>query len=62
MKVRDIIKRIEEDGWYLVGIRGDRRHYKHTKKKNIITIAGHSGKDIPIGTLLQVLKQAQIEK
>lgn len=62
MKVRDVIMRIEDDGWYLVRIRGDHRHYKHAKKKGIVTIAGHPGKDIPIGTLLQVLKQAQLEK
>jgi len=61
MKVRDIIKRVEEDGWYLVRVRGDHRHYKHLKKKGIVTIAGHPGKDIPVGTMLSVLKQAQLE-
>ncbi len=62
MKVRDIIKRIEEDGWYLVRIRGDHRHYKHSRKKGIVTIAGHPNKDMPAGTLASVLKQAQLEK
>lgn len=62
MKVRDIVKRIEEDGWYLVRIRGDHRQYKHPIKKGIVTISGQLGKDMPIGTLLNVLKQAQIEK
>ena len=62
MKVRDVIKRIEADGWYLARIRGDHRHYKHQTKKGIVTISGHSGKDMPVGTLLSVFKQAQIEK
>ena len=62
MKVRDIIKRIEADGWYLARVRGDHRHYKHPIKKGIVTIAGHPGKDMPIGTLLNVFRQAQIEK
>jgi len=37
-------------------------HYKHPTKKGIVTVSGHPGKDMPIGTLLSVLKQAQLEK
>ena len=62
MKVRDVIKRIEADGWYLTRIRGDHRYYKHPTKKGIVTVSGHPGKDMPVGTLLSVLKQAQREK
>jgi len=62
MKVRNVIKRVEEDGWYLARIRGDHRHYKPSKKKGTVTIAGHPNKDMPVGTLLSVLKQAQLEK
>ena len=62
MKVRDVIKRIEADGWYLARVRGDHRHYKHMTKKGIVTVSGHRAKDMPVGTLLSVFKQAQIEK
>ncbi len=62
VKVRDVIKRIETDGWYLARVRGDHRHYKHPTKKGIVTVSGHPGKDMPVGTLLSVFKQAQIEK
>jgi len=62
VKVRDVIKRIEADGWYLARIRGDHRHYKHPTKMGIVTVSGHPGKDMPVGTLLSVLKQAHIEK
>jgi predicted RNA binding protein YcfA (HicA-like mRNA interferase family) len=62
VKVRDVIKRLETDGWYLARVRGDHRHYKHPTKKGIVTISGHPGKDMPVGTLLSVLKQAQLEK
>jgi predicted RNA binding protein YcfA (HicA-like mRNA interferase family) len=61
MKVRDIIKQVEADGWYLVRIRGDHRHYKHPTKKGVVTIAGQLSKDMPIGTLISVWKQAQIK-
>jgi predicted RNA binding protein YcfA (HicA-like mRNA interferase family) len=62
MKVRDVIRRIEEDGWYLVRMRGDHRHYKHPVKPGIVTVSGQPGKDMPVGTLLNVWRQAQLEK
>lgn len=61
MKVRDVVRCLDADGWVLVRIRGDHRHYKHPTKKGIVTISGQFGKDMPIGTLLSVLKQAQLE-
>ncbi|HLZ57681.1 MAG TPA: type II toxin-antitoxin system HicA family toxin [Ktedonosporobacter sp.] len=62
MKVRDVVKCVEEDGWYLIRIRGDHRHYKHPVKKGIVTISGQLGKDMPVGTLLNVFRQAQIDR
>jgi len=32
MKVRDIIKLVEANGWYIVTIRGSHRQYKHQTK------------------------------
>jgi predicted RNA binding protein YcfA (HicA-like mRNA interferase family) len=62
VKARDVIKLIQADGWYLVRVRGDHRHYKHPEKSGIVTVSGQLRKDMPIGTLLSVLKQAQLEK
>jgi predicted RNA binding protein YcfA (HicA-like mRNA interferase family) len=62
MKIRDVIKLIEENGWYLVTTRGSHRQYKHPEKPGRVTIAGHPGDDLAPGTLNSVLKQAQIEK
>ena len=62
MKVRDVIKRLEADGWYLARIRGDHRHDKHPTRRGIVTVSGQLGKDMPVGALLSVFKQAQIEK
>jgi len=56
VKVRDVIKRLETDGWYLARVRGDHRHYKHPTKKGIVTVSGHPGKDMPVGTMLSVFK------
>lgn len=62
MKVRDVIKLIEADGWYLVATRGSHRHYKHPAKSGRVTIAGHPGDDLAPGTLNSVLKQARLAK
>jgi predicted RNA binding protein YcfA (HicA-like mRNA interferase family) len=61
MKVRDVIKLIENDGWYHVRTRGSHRHYKHPSKPGLVTIAGHPGVDMPKGTLNSVLKQAGLK-
>jgi len=62
MKVRDIIKLIEADGWYLVATKGSHRQYKHATKPGRVTIAGHPGDDLGPGTLNSILKQAQLKK
>jgi len=62
MKVRDIIKLIEADGWYLVATKGSHRQYKHPTKPGRVTIAGHPGDDLAPGSLNSILKQAQLKK
>ena len=61
MKVRDVIKMIEQDGWYLVRTTGSHRHYKHPSKSGAVTVPGHAGKDMPEGTKNSVLKQARLK-
>jgi predicted RNA binding protein YcfA (HicA-like mRNA interferase family) len=58
MKVRDVIKLVEADGWYQVNMEGDHRQYKHSTKRGRVTIAGHPSKEVPPGTLLSIFKQA----
>jgi len=62
MKVRDVIKLIEADGWYLVTTKGSHRQYKHPKKTGRVTIAGHPSDDLAPGTENSIFKQAQVEK
>ena len=58
MKVRELIRTLEEDGWYLVRTRGSHRQYRHPKKPGTVTVSGKLGIDMPIGTLRSALKQA----
>jgi predicted RNA binding protein YcfA (HicA-like mRNA interferase family) len=60
MKIREVIKLIEKDGWYLVAKRGSHRQYKHPSKPGRVTIAGHPGHDLAPGTLNSMFKQAQL--
>ena len=62
MKIRDVIRLIEDNGWYLVVTKGSHRQYKHTTKAGRVTIAGQLNDDLAPGTLNSVLKQAQLEK
>ena len=62
MKVRDIIKMIENDGWFLVATRGSHRQYKHHVKLGRVTIAGHFSHDLASGTLNSILKQSGLKE
>jgi predicted RNA binding protein YcfA (HicA-like mRNA interferase family) len=61
MKIREIVKIIEHDGWFMVRIKGSHRQFKHTVKKGLVTIAGHPNDDLARGTLNSILKQAGLE-
>lgn len=62
MKIRDIIRLIEKDGWYMVVTKGSHRQYKHPQKSGRVTIAGHMNDDISPGTLNSVMKQANLKE
>ncbi len=62
MKVRDIIRVIEQDDWSLVATRGSHRQYKHPSKPGRVTIAGKPSDDMAPGTLNSVLKQAGLKE
>jgi predicted RNA binding protein YcfA (HicA-like mRNA interferase family) len=62
MKVRDVLRLIESDGWFLVVTKGSHRQYKHPAKPGRVTIAGHPGHDLAPGTLNSILKQAGLKE
>jgi predicted RNA binding protein YcfA (HicA-like mRNA interferase family) len=62
MKIRDVVKLIEADGWYIVATKGSHRQYKHPVKTGRVTIAGHPNDDLAPGTLNSIFKQAKLKK
>lgn len=61
MKVRDIVKLIEKEGWYLVRTKGSHHQYKHPTKAGLVTVPGSPGDDVAAGTLNNILKQAGLK-
>lgn len=62
MKVRDVLRLLREDGWYLVAQRGSHRQFKHPVKPGRVTVAGHEGDDLSPSTLNSILKQAGLKR
>jgi predicted RNA binding protein YcfA (HicA-like mRNA interferase family) len=62
MKVRDLIRRIADDGWRQIAQRGSHRQYKHSAKTGKVTVSGVPSDDVHPKTLSSVLKQAGLKK
>jgi predicted RNA binding protein YcfA (HicA-like mRNA interferase family) len=58
MKVREVIRLIERDGWYLVRTTGSHRQYHHPTRPGTVTIAGKLSIDLPPKTLASIIRQA----
>jgi len=62
MKIRDVIRAVEADGWKEKRTRGSHRQFKHPTKPGKVTIAGKLGDDIPADTLSSILRQAGLSR
>jgi predicted RNA binding protein YcfA (HicA-like mRNA interferase family) len=60
MKAQDIIKALKSDGWKQVAQKGSHVQFKHPTKPGRVTVP-HPKKDVPIGTLRSVERQASIK-
>jgi predicted RNA binding protein YcfA (HicA-like mRNA interferase family) len=60
MKSRMIIKLLQKDGWFKVDQSGSHIQFKHPSKKGRVTVP-HPQKDMPIGTLKSIERQAGIK-
>jgi predicted RNA binding protein YcfA (HicA-like mRNA interferase family) len=60
MKSSAVISALEADGWRQVAKKGSHAQFKHPTKPGRVTVP-HPQKDIPIGTLKNIEKQAQLK-
>lgn len=60
MESRTIIRRLEDDGWYLVRVKGSHHHFKHPTKPGVTTVR-HPAKDTKKGTLKSIERQSGLK-
>lgn len=61
-KVREVIKMLEDDGWYLNRQSGSHKQYKHPTKQGTVTVTDHGkGRDIDDFVYNSILKQAGLK-
>jgi predicted RNA binding protein YcfA (HicA-like mRNA interferase family) len=58
MKVRDVIRLLEADGWALDRQVGSHRQFRHPSRPGTVTVAGKLGSDLRRGTLASIFRQA----
>jgi predicted RNA binding protein YcfA (HicA-like mRNA interferase family) len=62
MKVREVIRLLQQHGWRHVRTKGSHRQFQHPQKPGTVTVAGRLGMDIPPGTLNSILKSSGLKK
>ena len=61
MKVREVIRLLERDGWEPVVTSGSHRQFKHPTKPGRVTVSGGLGDDMPKGTFASVKRQSGLK-
>ncbi len=61
MKVREIIRLLEHNGWREVRTKGSHKHFRHPNKPLLVTVPGNEGKELAPGTLNAILKKAGLK-
>jgi predicted RNA binding protein YcfA (HicA-like mRNA interferase family) len=61
MKVREVVRLLEQHGWKEMRMKGSHRHFKHPEQPYVITVPGNEGKEVATGTLNAILKKAGLK-
>ncbi len=61
MKVAEILRLLQQDGWFLVAQKGSHRQFKHASKPGRVTVPGKPSDDLAPGTNNSILKQAGLK-
>jgi predicted RNA binding protein YcfA (HicA-like mRNA interferase family) len=59
MKVRHLLHELQHQGWTITRTTGSHRQLRHPALKGTVTVSGRPNKDLPIGTLRYIQRQAQ---
>ena len=61
LKVREVIRLLEQQGWVEMRSKGSHRHFKHSNQPFVITVPGNDGNELAPGTLNAILKKAGLK-
>ena len=61
MKVREVIRLLEKQGWKAMRSKGSHRNFRHPDQPCVVTVPGNDGKELASGTLNAILKQAGLK-
>ncbi|MGC9158531.1 MAG: type II toxin-antitoxin system HicA family toxin [Terracidiphilus sp.] len=61
MRPQDLVRILEDDGWYSTGQTGSHRHFRHPEKPGLLIVPMHVGKEIGKGLLHSILKKAGLK-
>ena len=56
----EILVLLKADGWFEVAVEGSHHQFKHPSKPGRVTVK-HPQKDLPIGTVRSVFRQAGLD-
>jgi predicted RNA binding protein YcfA (HicA-like mRNA interferase family) len=62
VKVRDLIRELERDGWLQIRQVGSHRQFRHPTKPGTVTVPGGLGDDLAKGTVGSVVRQAGLAR
>jgi predicted RNA binding protein YcfA (HicA-like mRNA interferase family) len=62
MKIKEIIRLLEADGWRLKRVTGSHRHFSHPNKPGLVTVAGKPSATLKEKTEASILRQAGLWK
>jgi predicted RNA binding protein YcfA (HicA-like mRNA interferase family) len=62
MKISEMIRLLERDGWVLKRVTGSHRHYSHPTKPGLVTVAGKPSATLKPKTEASILRQAGLRR
>jgi len=57
LKIREIVRKLKEDGWYHHSTRDSHRQFEHLSKSGRVTVPGQPGDELAVGTVDSIYKQ-----
>jgi predicted RNA binding protein YcfA (HicA-like mRNA interferase family) len=62
MTIRDILKILRKDGWFIVRQKGSHRQLHHLTKRGTVTVAGKPSRTLHPKVVVWILRQAQLKE